>query len=139
MKVVINACYGGFGLSHKGVMRYAERKGIKLYPVEDKRFGFTTYFRVPPEERMEDIGVRFHYLSLEDRVEYNRKWGEQTLYDRDIPRDDQDLVAVVEELGAEANSRYAELKVVEIPDNIEWEIDEYDGMETIEEKHRSWN
>ena len=32
MKVVINACYGGFGLSHKAIMRYAELKGFKLYP-----------------------------------------------------------------------------------------------------------
>jgi hypothetical protein len=31
MKIVINDCYGGFGLSYEGVMRYAELKGIKLY------------------------------------------------------------------------------------------------------------
>jgi len=31
MKVVINTCYGGFGLSHEAMLRYAEIKGIKLY------------------------------------------------------------------------------------------------------------
>jgi hypothetical protein len=53
-------------------------------------------------------------------------------------RDNPDLIAAVEELGERANGFAAKLKIVEIPDGIEWEIDEYDGMESIEEKHRSW-
>jgi hypothetical protein len=28
-KVAYNACYGGFSLSHKAIMRYAELKGIR--------------------------------------------------------------------------------------------------------------
>ena len=30
------------------------------------------------------------------------------------------------------------MKVVEIPDDISWEISDYDGWETVEEIHRSW-
>lgn len=56
----------------------------------------------------------------------------------DISRDDERLVECVEALGAEANGYYASLKVVEIPDGIEWKIVDYDGMETIEEVHRVW-
>ena len=48
------------------------------------------------------------------------------------------LVAVVEKLGKEASGSCSDLKVIEIPDGVEWEIDEYDGMETVHEKHRSW-
>lgn len=48
------------------------------------------------------------------------------------------LVAVVEKLGMDASGDFAELKVVEIPDDIEWEINGYDGMERVVEKHRSW-
>ena len=44
----------------------------------------------------------------------------------------------MKELGNKANGRYSELKIVEIPDGIEWEISEYDGLETVEEKHRNW-
>ena len=33
----------------------------------------------------------------------------------------------------------AELAIVEIPDGIEWEIDDYDGIETIAETHRTWS
>jgi hypothetical protein len=55
-----------------------------------------------------------------------------------ITRDDPDLVAVIEELGPLANGRFARLKVVEIPDDVEWEIDDYDGDEWVAEKHRRW-
>jgi len=31
------------------------------------------------------------------------------------------------------------LKIVDIPDGVEWEIEEYDGMEWVAEKHRTWS
>lgn len=90
MKVVINACYGGFSLSEKAVMRYAEIKGLTLYP------------------------------------------------EREIPRNDPALVQVVQELGVEASGRCAALVIVEIPDGVAWQIEEYDGYEHVAEKHRTW-
>ena len=56
----------------------------------------------------------------------------------DIARNDPKLVECVEKLGEEANDAYAELKVVEIPDDVNWEIGEYDGLEWVEEVHRRW-
>lgn len=56
----------------------------------------------------------------------------------DVARRDPLLVAVVEDLGDAANGTYAKLRVVEIPDGVDYEIDEYDGMEKVNEKHRSW-
>ena len=58
--------------------------------------------------------------------------------DDDIKRDNKILVKVVKELKEEANGNCAELKIVKIPANIEYEIDNYDGMESIHEKHKSW-
>jgi hypothetical protein len=58
--------------------------------------------------------------------------------DRDIERDDPRLVQVVEDMGGEASSGYANLVVVEIPRNVGWHVHEYDGYETIHEAHRSW-
>jgi len=55
-----------------------------------------------------------------------------------MKRDDPVLVQVVEELGDAASGRHAKLKVVEVPDGIDYEIDEYDGIERIAEVHRSW-
>lgn len=56
----------------------------------------------------------------------------------DIPREDPRLVACVEKLGAKANGQHAQLSVVEIPDDVEWFIDDYDGNEIIHEQHRTW-
>lgn len=54
-------------------------------------------------------------------------------------RADPALVQAVEELGNKAWGRYAELKVVEIPDGTNYEIKEYDGLEHVAEQHRTWN
>jgi hypothetical protein len=36
------------------------------------------------------------------------------------------------------SGQFATLKVIEIPDGVEYEIDEYDGMETVHELSRKW-
>lgn len=55
-----------------------------------------------------------------------------------ITRDDVDLVAAVEQIGSLASGNFADLKVVEIPDDVNWVIEEYDGKEWIAESHRTW-
>jgi len=97
MKVVINQCYGGFGLSSQAEMKYAELKGIKLYD-----------------------------------------WKEGSIYFGERERTDPALIQVIKKLGKKANGPYADLKIVEIPDDVEWTIEEYDGIEWIAEKHRTW-
>ena len=32
----------------------------------------------------------------------------------------------------------ANLKIVEVPDDVNWEVVQYDGLEHIAEKHRTW-
>lgn len=53
-------------------------------------------------------------------------------------RNDPLLVQVVEELGSAASGELATLRVVNIPDDVEWQIEEYDGAEWVAEKHRTW-
>lgn len=54
---------------------------------------------------------------------------------RNSPHDWQ---KVVEEMKGAASSDLANLVIVEIPDDTEFEIDDYDGMESIHETHKSW-
>lgn len=53
-------------------------------------------------------------------------------------RADPDLIKVIEDLGAEANGMCADLQIEEIPDNAEFEIDEYDGNESVVPPRQSW-
>ena len=132
MKIVINSCYGGFGLSNDAVMEYAKRKGMKLFS-EESNFGTNHYYTVPVEE----------FKKIEAQCIKSKNYDKSNkLYfcERDIERNDPILVKVVEDMGSEkASGAYAELRVVEIPDDVQWEIDEYDGWESVDEVHRSWN
>lgn len=145
MKVVINRCYGGFGLSDEAyekliewgvpVQKYYEQKRdpeTNRYLDEPKNDGEVIFDRTltPPEEDTHGFNDADHIRLM------GRYW--ETWIDREN-RTHPLLIRVVEELGKKANGRHARLKVVEIPDDVEYEIDEYDGIETIHEKHRSWS
>jgi hypothetical protein len=133
MKVVINQCFGGFSLSHKAVMRYAEIKNIQLYP-------FTSHYRGKKSiytlwDGIGETPFIIHYLTtMTPELDINNHY----FSDRDIPRDDPVLVQVVEELKEEADGSCARLGIVEIPDDIQWEVEEYDGSEHISEVHQTW-
>lgn len=59
--------------------------------------------------------------------------------DTDVARDDPHLITVVEMLGRKASSgQYANLKVITIPDGVDWVVKDYDGVEWVAEKHRTW-
>lgn len=137
-KIVINACFGGFSLSHEAVLRYAELKGVTVHT---KPLGFGTgylYATIPWDE-MPEAPEPWHEETIEKRIAFNQAYAKHQFYDRDFPRDDPHLVQVVEELGAKASGECAKLKIVKIPDDVKWEISEYDGMESVEEVHRSWS
>lgn len=51
-----------------------------------------------------------------------------------------ELLRVIDEMGIEAaRGRMAKLKVVEVPDDVKWHIEEYDGLEWVAEEHRTWD
>lgn len=78
MKIVINVCFGGFGLT---------------------------------EEAKKTLGIK---------------------YSEDIERTDARLIKMVETDAVNVADKFAELEVIEIPDEAtDWEIDEYDGLENV--------
>jgi hypothetical protein len=129
-KIVYNACYGGFGLSHEAIMRYAEIKGITLY-VSAEASGYSSYYLCPPEEY-----VRIRAEDQAQPVGTSRFERSNALYfsDRAIERNDPALAQVVEELGDRANGSYAALRIIELPAGTLYRIDEYDGIESVETK-----
>jgi hypothetical protein len=115
-RIVINTCFGGFNLSHQAAIRYLELAGIeyKLEPQPDR----DTQNKLGPAIMINGLGWKY--------------------YSRTVNRDDPALVSVVNELGTAANGSFAELKVVTIPADVDWIIDEYDGCEWVSERHRTW-
>ena len=112
MKIVINNCHGGFGLSEEATELYAKYKGLDLRKEEKN-----TNSVLPSD----------YYVG-----------GEWFNY-RHIDRNDVALVRVVQELGEKADGFCSKLKLVDIPTDVQWTIEEYDGMEWVAEKHRTWS
>ncbi len=138
-EIVINACYGGFGLSPIAISEYLKLLNKKVYFYKqikhDYQDGVKEYMQV--DKLNNDL---FIYSVLKD-------FGEQTseIYERDmwfdandIARDDSNLITIIKQLGDKASGSCANLKIVEIPDDVIWEIEEYDGFEHVAEKHRIW-
>lgn len=148
MKVVINKCFGGFGLSEKAyeqliawgvpVRKYVEEQrdpntGLFLHETNNDVEVIFDRELTPAEENT--FAALYHQYKGKSSMS-RRYWDTWTRENRTHPL----VVRVVEELGSkEASSDVAELAVVEIPDGIEWEISEYDGLEHIAEKHRVWD
>lgn len=140
-KVAYNCCYGGFGLSHAGVMRYAELKGIKIYAFMDKRFRegerLTKKYqmiRISDQEAAKEFFV--HYCTT---PEYSNEtyWPS---HDIGNDRADPILIQTIEELGEKANGQCAEIKIQDIPKGTNYRIQEYDGREWIETRDSiDWN
>jgi hypothetical protein len=93
MKVVINECHGGFGLSEEAEHRFKEH-----YNITDPYW-----------------------------------------HTHEICRRDPYLIQLIVDMGDEVNNRYSKLKIVEIPDDVQWQIAEHGGMEWVAEKHRTWS
>ena len=132
-KVVINACFGGFGLSEAAYEKLIE------WGVPVRRYA--------PEERGQD-GCFLPNTENDGEVIFDRNldegprdtwmgryWDAWTRGSRSHPL----IVRVVEELGEAANGEFAKLRVVRVPDDVQWFIDEYDGNEHVAEKHQTWS
>ena len=135
MKVVINACFGGFSVS-KEAAEFMAKRGHKeakklLAEYADTLKRFDSYANGKPSKKND-----WEYRMFDIKIKYGTRPKFHGFLD--CPRHDPDLVAAVESLGKAAEGECAFLKVVEVPDGIDYEISEYDGNEHIAEKHRTW-
>jgi len=149
MKVVINKCFGGFNISIEALKELVKRNAKCIEAISPIEYygGSGANLRMQKEWEgawekdkggYKDIGdgMMGHphaFNILKDGLLYS-------FNDRrnDASRADADLVSVVETMGEKANGSCASLKVIEIPDGIQWDVDDYDGIESISEAHQQW-
>jgi hypothetical protein len=130
VKVVINKRHGGFGLSDAAYEKLIEYGVPVVAYVEGNDDGEREV--IYDDDLTQDKSPL--YCSMR-RLRGSRYWDTWiTRSNRNHPL----VVRAVEELGEAADGKYAKLKVVEIPDDVQWEIDEYDGLEEVAEVHRTW-
>ena len=120
------------------MLAYCDLKGIQVWPEQDDFYW--NYWTVPLGMRVpHKPHEEFYAMPLAARKAYNDVYTAQIICRSDIERNDPVLVQVVEQLGKAAWGDYSELKVVEVPDGVDWYIDEYDGKERVAETHRVWD
>ena len=155
IKVVINKCYGGFGISPLAAKEFAKAHGRKCYfftfnhdldcyvPVTMKQAEkelLWTAFDIPNPNDVFPSDKDWHTIS---DAEKQRRRALSDKHDietgRSLDRSDPKLVEVVQKLGKKANGKFADLEIVTIPNGVEYTIEEYDGFEHIAEKHRTWS
>lgn len=139
-KVILNKCYGGFDVSEKAYQLYAKKKGLKLYKYE---YDFDNYLskkiKLKKTESISSLGRVYLTKDFGEKPELlNEDFDKYSLYLMDEHREDATLIEVVEELGEEASGMCGNLVVVEIPDDLDYVIDEYDGIETLHERVQEW-
>jgi hypothetical protein len=111
-KIVINKSYDEFCVSHKAFVRLREL-GQQEALQEADLGAYWPAAATPREPRLNRCGIL-------------------------IPRDDEKLIRVVEELQSEANGHSADLKIVSIPDEVQWQISKVGGIEHVSEVRRTW-
>ena len=140
MKVVINCKHGGFGLSPKALTRLWE------LGYRDNAMHVDEYYGRSDEDSPFGLkkGIK-KWLSYQETGEDSifltvfSPCMNYVLQSRPDDRSHPLIVQVVEELGAEADGYCAALKIVDVPPEVSWHIEEYDGCEWVAEDHRTWS
>jgi len=143
-KVAINDQHGGFGLSLKALDLVAELKGHgRLHHYAMMSYEDRIYHKITTEKGDEEFHLnRFTFIENvgesfpeDDLVGHYERFD----YNLECERHDKDLIKVIETLGSEANGRYARLKIIEIPKEVDYQIEDFDGREWVAEEHRTWS
>lgn len=135
MKIVINACFGGFGMSDEAIelyKKYIESKDPDIVFTDDffSRKASNHSLHWSQHVRLDQAMKPTNERPIEHKKDVETDIGVK------IPRYDPCLIRVVEELGDRVNNSHSFLTIVEIDDDTDWIIQEYDGYEWISRDHK---
>ena len=146
MKIIINNCFGGFGISNNALVELMRRKGKEIYFYEMIFDDSDKYTYAKTDADNENLFVTavckdFGEVLIPENDEQSDEFEKHFINKSDTKwRTDNDLINLLEEKGSKyVSGPCSSLKIVEIPDDVEWGVEEYDGSEWISEKHRTWD
>lgn len=122
MKVAINKCYGGFSLSDT-LYESLIAKGWEV-----TQFNSEGNYENPNAKIVDSGG---NSLGFSRYSFVGGRYGIKL-------RTDPELIEAIEKLGDSASGFCGNVQIVEVPDDVEITIEEYDGFEHIAEVHRTW-
>lgn len=149
-KIVINSKAGGFGLSTEAMYFYGNLKKLNFsaYISDPDEYGSYVLYKKEIHKKTDGFNIIL-FCVIEENEEFPEKIKEafvrKNLFsDNDYLniktfRTDCLLIETVETLQELSFGDHARLKVIEIPDDVEWEINEYNGAEVIREVSRVWS
>jgi len=143
MKIVLNRSYGAFSLSPAAICRYFELLQIPVYFYLQVKYKNRDRYDEWRLVSTDELSAEQSYLKT--NTNYGISFREipdnfQHINVAAIDRTSDALVQTVEELGSKSYGKYSYLEIFDIPDipREDYYIDDYDGMETVHEKHRTW-
>jgi len=149
-KVILNKCFGGFDVSPQAYQLYAIYKGYShLYKYQVILSAINTSSKLSFNDTYKLVDLYDEHLFCVYVTKYfgeeffkndisKEDWEKHILYLDADNREDDILIKVVEELGDEASGRFGQLVVVQIPDDLDYVIDYYDGIETLHARVETW-
>ena len=146
MKIVLNSKFSGLNLNRTAEDLYAKIIGIKLYRYQlDKCFTYAPdeYERIDRRPHGSYSECSYFYTLLEDRgAKIIGDLPEDIIWSSNsISRHDPVLLEVIAILGRKGSCKHGALKIVEIPDGIDYQIIEvgddepYSGEIVVEKGH----
>lgn len=120
-----------------------ELKGIRKVVVNKQPGGTYELSFAALEMYLQRANIDYRISTTTDRDRLQKYGPDLIVWGKPFPsssprRDDPYLVSVVEDLGEKANGPNSLLKVIRIPNNIEWRIKSFYGEEWIEERATIW-
>lgn len=158
MEVILNKEYGGFSVSLMAYKLYTEKKGIELYAYYGDYSNYLSQGVVVFRKIDWTVSSLLEYYSnnltsfycftkdlgesiietKENKEEVIKIFVEYSFYLGKQNREDPILIEVVKELGNKASGSFSDLQIVEIPDELDYVIDDYDGYETLHQRVKIW-
>lgn len=149
-KIVINNCYGSFCASFRVAIELFRNKYTTNEYYIYKKTNNNSYKKITTTDELENSFFYSNYyivdkdygeiISIDKFKNITNKECLDSLAHCCNERENPILIDMIEKFGSEfcSNTKHSRLQIIEIPYDVNYIVQEDDGLEWIAEKHRTW-